>query len=77
MDEDVLALHIADAKVLGRAREVMDAPPTEDGYVDVGDVLVDYLRGRMSMDAAITRMNELESDYDKKRGGSARPSIDG
>lgn len=54
-------------QVIQKAQEIVMQPETEYSYVDVGDVLVDHLRGRITVDRALERLCDLETTYAQTR----------
>lgn len=59
-------------KVIERARSIVTNPPTKYGYVDVGDVLVDYLRSSATEAEALERLGNLELTYERTRQRNQR-----
>jgi hypothetical protein len=53
--------------VLDKAAEVVRAPLTKLGFVDVGDVLVRYIRGDTPVLAALEYLDNLADDYRRAR----------
>jgi hypothetical protein len=53
--------------LMATAKQIVANPPPPFGYVDIGDALVEYLRGRRDADETIQIMNGLAESYDRDR----------
>ena len=54
-------------RVVARAKEIVQPAPTQFGYVDVGDIIVSYLREDISEDAALQQLEGLQKFYEEER----------
>lgn len=52
---------------LHEAREMLRKPKTEFGWSDIGDILCDYLAGRITKTRALDRLKAMEEDYARAR----------
>ena len=62
-----LARELDDEKVINKARTVVSQPTPHYSYVDIGDVLVCYLRGERNALDTMRTLDGLAQDYERAR----------
>ena len=56
-----------DAIVINAARAIVSQTTPHSSYVDIGDALVNYLRGSLTMEDTLDTLGSLAKDYERLR----------
>lgn len=65
--EEDMSTPTDDAIVINAARAIVSQPTPHYSYVDIGDALVNYLRGSLTMEDTLDTLGSLAKDYERLR----------